>query len=92
LKERLDEIDEFYSCYHLIPDRNARMKIKEMRTQRTLNIDIERSLRYEGSLYDYLYHIKKRYNNNFYNKDSMKLIEDYCNKWGWILNEKKILK
>ena len=88
LKERLDEIDEYFICHHF-PDRNARMKIKKMRTQGTLNIDIERSLRYEGSLSDRLYQIRKKYKgNSSYSHDSMKLIENYFNKWGSFLKEK----
>jgi len=85
LKERLEEIDDFITRKGHLPNQFARTNIKTIKTKGSLSKYEEGELKNEGRLFDYLYHIKKRYNNKFYNKELMKYIEDYCNKWGWFL-------
>ena len=84
LRQKLEDIDVFIEQNNRIPDRNARMSIEKMKINNTLTKDQESNLRYEGSLRDKMYQIKKDYKNKTFRYPSMKeIIEVYFNKWGW---------
>ena len=90
LKENMDEIDEFFENTGKLPNSYARTTIKKMKKKGTLRPEKERKLRYEGYLSDKFYQIKKKYKNNLYVEENVKLlVEEYFKKWKYDLNYKR---